>query len=389
LISAILWAGIGIWPFLRYRFFSPFERSMTAFAILISIWAGLDWFFLGLTDPTQANLAVLLSNIRISVFTAAILALVLSSKWIYLGHSRWDLLIGLPVAGSLLIIWTGLTSDVQPASWGPRLIRDPFRYALWATQQVAYIGTSVVLTTALWLQRKHLASKLRSRIFWTAGSLLAMLIISLSTNIYNNVTQTAGVPWLSSLLIVPAAIIMVALIPLSLEEIDELFRGVSAVEERARAVYLFYKSGEPLVALSADRTYPIEAEQLEGVLSIVGNFVETSVARGHRYDITAMRYDALGILAVRGQFVIAAAVYDGRAYDALRSELLRIVRKLEDRFGQNLTTWEQATRVAEMVANELSALIHRPRREIAGTGDGSQEALQMIARAPTSRKGPP
>jgi len=52
---------------------------------------------------------------------------------------------------------------------------------------------------------------------------------------------------------------------------------------RAIAVYLFYRSGEPLVALASGGNLPIEAEMLEGLLSVVGNFVETSVrgARGY------------------------------------------------------------------------------------------------------------
>ncbi|MEK6987398.1 MAG: hypothetical protein AABX97_04780, partial [Candidatus Thermoplasmatota archaeon] len=198
--------------------------------------------------------------------------------------------------------------------------------------------------------------------FWTSGSLLAILAFWLTTNMYNNVTQTAGIPWLSSLLIIPASVILVALAPLTAEELGELFRAVSAVDQRVIAAYLFYKSGEPLVALSSSRSFPIEAEQLEGVLAVVGNFVETSVSAAKGYGVTAMRYDRLGILAVRGQYVIAAAVYDGAAYDALRSELVRIVRNLEQKRRHQLQTWEDATKSAEAVAEDFSNLLYRPRK---------------------------
>ncbi|MFA5897391.1 MAG: hypothetical protein WC985_10920 [Thermoplasmata archaeon] len=359
LVSAILWLGIGIWPLLRRRFFSPFERSLTIFALLIGLWAFLDWIFLGTTD---ANLAILISNVRISMFTLAMLALLLATVWIYLGHSRYDVLLALPVLGSLAIIWTGLTRGVEFVSWGPRLIRDSMIYALWAIQQIAYLTTSIVLTLALYFKRKDLPFRIRGRVFWTSGSLLTILAFGVTTNMYNNVTQTAGVPWLSSLLIVPASIILVALVPLSSEELGELFRAVSAVDQRVIATYLFYKTGEPLVALSSSRSFPIEAEQLEGVLAVVGNFVETSVSAAKGYGVTAMRYDRLGILAVRGQYVIAAAVYDGAAYDALRSELVRIVRNLEQKRGQQLQTWEDATKSAEAVAEDFSSLLYRPRK---------------------------
>lgn len=123
------------------------------------------------------------------------------------------------------------------------------------------------------------------------------------------------------------------------------------------AVYLFYKSGEPLVALASSRNLPIEAEQLESLLSVVGNFVETSVPGSKGYAATTMRYENLGIVAVRGEFVIGAAVYDGPEHDALKDELLRTLRALEERHWQNLQTWEAATKVAEPAADELSKFL--------------------------------
>lgn len=129
---------------------------------------------------------------------------------------------------------------------------------------------------------------------------------------------------------------------------------------RAIAVYLFYRSGEPLVALAAGRNLPIEAETLEGLLSVVGNFVETSVPGSRGYAVTAMKYDELGIVAVRGEFVIGAALYDGPSYEALKSDLLRTLRDLEDRHWRNLSSWEDATKIAESAAEDLSKLLRTP-----------------------------
>src|SRR5438046_10248526 len=95
---------------------------------------------------------------------------------------------------------------------------------------------------------------------------------------------------------------------------------------RAIAVYLFYRSGEPLVALAAGRDLPIEAETLEGLLSVVGNFIETSVRGSRGYATTAMRYDEFGIVAVRGEFVLGSRVNDGSAHDTLTGDLRRVAR---------------------------------------------------------------
>ncbi len=363
LASAIAWWAVGIVPVARARFSSPFERSLTAFAFLIGGWAFLDWIFLGFSDVSPVGVAILISNVRITVITVATFVLLLATKWISLGHSPRDVLLVLPVVGSLVIIWVfPMTYGAEPASWGLRLLRNPLLYSLWASQQIAYVVGSITLAARLYRGQRGLPARVQRRFFWTVGSLVVVLVLWVGTNIFNNLTQGPGVPWFSSALVIPAAIILYVVVPLSTEDYGEMLRGVSAIQERVTAVYLFYHSGEPLVALASSRNLPIEAEQLEGLLSVVGNFVETSVPGSRGYAVTAMRYDGLGIVAVRGEFVIGAAVYDGPAYDALRGELLRTLRAFEERHWRSLSSWEEATKVAEAASDDLSKFLRNPQR---------------------------
>ena len=55
--------------------------------------------------------------------------------------------------------------------------------------------------------------------------------------------------------------------------------------------------------------------------------------------------------------MIGAALYDGPAHDALKADLLRTVRDLEERHWRNLTNWENATKVAGPASEELSKLL--------------------------------
>jgi hypothetical protein len=126
---------------------------------------------------------------------------------------------------------------------------------------------------------------------------------------------------------------------------------------RAIAVYLFYRSGEPLVALAAGRSLPIEAETLESLLSVVGNFVETSMPGSRGYASTAMRYEEFGIVGIRGEFVIGAALYDGLSADPMKAELLRLVQNFEERHWRNLATWEAATKLADPATEEFGKLL--------------------------------
>jgi hypothetical protein len=123
------------------------------------------------------------------------------------------------------------------------------------------------------------------------------------------------------------------------------------------AAYVFYRTGEPLAALASSRTLPIDAEQLEALLSVVGNFVETSTSSLKSYASTAMVYDNLGIIAVRGRQIIAAVVYEGPVYGALRKELRKTVQEFEERRASELASFDSASRVAEEAADELSKLL--------------------------------
>lgn len=365
LVSAALWLLVGVGAFARYGLSSPFVRALALFCVLVSAWALVDWYFLTYTDagdplvPTPF-IPILVSNIRASILAVASLVILLASKWITRGHSRYDALLALPVLGSLAVIWTGMTTGAQQVAWGPQLVRDPIRYGLFVIQASAYFAAAIVFALSLAAGRHDVPPRLRRPALLSIGGLVLFVVLWLSTNVYTNLTQSPGQPLFSSVLFIPALMDVFAFAPRTPEEMGEIFRAVSRVERRVIGLYVFYRSGEPLVAVGASRSLPIEAEQLEGILNIVGNFVETSMRRFRGYTTTSMNFDRLGILAVRGEFVIVAAVFEGPAYDALRSELRRSMQSFETAHRAELETWEGASRIADAVADDLSALIRRP-----------------------------
>ncbi len=364
-ISAASWLAIGVWPSWRYRFASPFQRSLSGAALCFGGYAIVDWFFLNLADfvpATSTATLVILAEVRGTALTLAFLLALLATKWVYSGHSRVDLLIAAVSLGSLALVWGGMSADVLSplAPWGPVLLRNQLLYLAWLAIQLAYIAAAAVVVLGIYAARRDLPQRLRIRIAASAGALLALMALWISTNVYAALVP-GGIPWFSSLLWIPASFFVAAFLPLKTEEIGEIFRAISAVERRVSAVYVFFRTGEPLVAIGSSRSLPIEPEQLEGVLDLVGNFVETSLREMHGYAVTSMHFDRLGILAVRGQYVIVAAVFEGPAYDALRSELIRTLQSFEERRWKDLSEWEGAGRVAEELADELSVLIRGPR----------------------------
>ena len=350
--SGIAWWVVGFIPVIRTRLASPLERGLAATAFFLGGWAFLEAVY-PILFGASPDLALI--GLRLTFITFGTLALLLTVKWVARGPSRYDPLLLLPVIGSLGLAWTELPARAGSPSWG---------YGLWAVQQIVYVAASVVLTVSSVRGRKDPSTAFRWRSIWTLGILLAAVALSLAANIFDTLTSSFDELWSASFLLIPAVLVLAAILPLSTDDWNRAFRGASAIQERVTAIYMFYRTGEPLVALASSRNLPIGAEQLEGLLAVVGNFVETSVPLSRGYAVTAMRYEGLGIVAVRGEFVIVAAVYDGPAYDALRGELTRALKAFEERSWRQLGTWEDATSVAEAAANELSNFLEHPERTV-------------------------
>jgi hypothetical protein len=351
--SGIAWWAVGFVPVIRTRLGSRFERGLAATAFFLGGWA-----FLAAVYPVLSGASpdLVFIGLRLTFITFGTLAVLLTVKWVARGPSRYDPLLLLPVIGSLGLAWTELPARAGSPSWG---------YGLWAAQQIAYVAASIILTASSVRGRADPTAASQWRSIGTLGILLAAVTLSLSASIHETLTSSFDELWSASFLLVPAVLVLAAILPLSVDDWNRAFRGASAIQERVTAIYMFYRTGEPLVALASSRNLPIGAEQLEGLLAVVGNFVETSVPLSRGYAVTAMRYEGLGIVAVRGEFVIVAAVYDGPAYDALRGELTRALKAFEERSWRQLGNWEDATSVAEIAANELSNFLEHPERTVA------------------------
>src|SRR5712664_1392307 len=333
--SGIAWWAVGFVPVIRTRLGSRLERGLAATAFFLGGWAFLEAVYPVLSGASPDLVFI---GLRLTFITFGTLALLLTVKWVARGPSRYDPLLLLPVIGSLGLAWTELPARAGSPSWG---------YGLWAAQQIGYVAASIVLTVSSVRGRADPSAAFRWRSIGTLGILLAAVGLSLSANIYETLTSSFDELWSASFLLIPAALILAAILPLSVDDWNRAFRGASAIQERVTAIYMFYRTGEPLVALASSR-----------------NLVETSVPLSRGYAVTAMRYEGLGIVAVRGEFVIVAAVYDGPAYDALRGELTRALRAFEERSWRQLGTWEDATSVAEVAANELSNFLVHPERTV-------------------------
>ena len=146
------------------------------------------------------------------------------------------------------------------------------------------------------------------------------------------------------------------------------FARSRAEEKNVRAVYLFHRSGDPLVTVASDSVLPFESKHLEPLLGAVRDFVEGEDVPNRGVQQRTLRFGDEGVVGVRGQFVSACAVFHGRADGIIRRDLVRFVREFEERNEDRLATWEDATTLAGEASLAMTGLMESSVPSVASTG---------------------
>src|SRR3989442_7985868 len=128
----------------------------------------------------------------------------------------------------------------------------------------------MVLSASLYRGRTDPSAGFRRRSLWTVAILVVAVAVSLSANLYATLTSAFDESWASSSLIIAAVLVLVVILPLSGDHWNKAFREAAAIQERVTAIYMFYPTGEPLLALAANPHLPLGAGQLQGPLAPVG-----------------------------------------------------------------------------------------------------------------------
>lgn len=165
--------------------------------------------------------------------------------------------------------------------------------------------------------------------------------------------------------------------------------SLRARNERAaiQAAYLFHETGDPLTTVASDQAIPFEPGQLEPVLAALRDFVEATEPTARGFNQTSARFGEEALVAVRGRYLSACAVFRGNGEANLRKDLARFVRDFEERNEGSLETWEQAVQHADEATRELSELVNGPIPSESRPGDASGSDQPAIATAGVSPEG--
>src|SRR2546428_1737269 len=164
--SAIGWWAVGIVSAVRSRVASPFDRALATASFLIGALAFVTPYALVSVDGPLADL-------RLTFIALATLLVLLATKWISRGHSRYDALLVVPVIASLTLIWDGFVPNGFDSEWR--------WYVFWALHQLPYLGAASVVWATLHRGRGNLATPVHQRFFVTVGILARILAIGSGT----------------------------------------------------------------------------------------------------------------------------------------------------------------------------------------------------------------
>jgi hypothetical protein len=351
LVSGISWLAVSLWPVLRGRIALPPDLSFFLFASLIGAWALIDYVFLTSQDLA---FALLLSKVRITVFTVGILFLLYWAKWTTAGRVGVDILFLVPTAFSLYLIWTSITYDIEMQPWGPRLLRDPFYYALWTGQIICY-----VLLSSYYLLRNIRAVIVTDRhnglrVAVTIASLFAILGIWSVTNMYNNLTRSTNFPYLSSLLWIPAAMILVMLAPVPGEKLWRLWQNVALTWDRkVMAACLLDSEGQILGVAAASTRDLARFKGMEDIMRVIDDYMAKAVQAGTRRLRSVVVGNVTFIVENRGGLILVLAI-EGSYSDILRKEVQDTLELLQ---SENLA--ESVRQTSEVAKPTLEAMLQR------------------------------
>ena len=352
LVSAAVWLAIGLWPWVRGLRTSP-EKAFAAASVLLGAWAFLDWAFIHTTDP---DLAVLISKVRITVFSCAWLAFLYFGRWLSRARSSVDYLAVLPVLGSIAIAWIFITQGAVMTDFGPRLTRDPRWYALYFLQTAAYLG--LAFGHIGWALRKagFASPATRNKLAAIFIALLITMAAWLSTNAYNSLTQAGGFRALSSILILPGVLVLVFLAPISRRDLVALLRKLTVTPSRPFAAIWYHNSGHPLAQVVLPGGTGLDA----GVLSDLTAAMDHFLSEGLHSDAGSLRQFEHGehaFVIESGRFLTLVVLLRGRPSEGLRSELRSAIREFEARHGEGLASWDSAANLAEASLTALDEVL--------------------------------
>ncbi len=156
------------------------------------------------------------------------------------------------------------------------------------------------------------------------------------------------------------------------------------------AAFILTRTGKPICHRALEQVLRVDDDVFAGMLSVVTDFVEESLAPGKRrtdWRLRTMGFREYSILMEPGRTVILALVFRGQASGRLTARAKKVRAAIEEEYGSVLAEWDGDRQSIRPVEHALGILLgdlapvdiptteHRPRHEMAhghhGTAPGA------------------
>lgn len=315
-----------MFPLVNFRKLTWVTVAFSLAALLQGVAALFDWTVLNTTD---LSLALPLARARLEWILFSALSVLYFAKWTTVGRSHWDAVFAIPAAAILHLNWTVMSTGMEMAPWGPHLLLDPLYYGAYAALVLGYNVVALVLLakgarTAL---RADRALGLPICVFLAA--IVLVVGIGFATNIQTNLRATGGFPYFSSLLFIPALLLLGFMLRVSPEKMLRVWREVALGEGRTvLAACLLDLEGDILGVATPSVDQLVPSRGLPDILATIDGFISTAF-RTSLHTLRTIIIGDITYMVSRGSKFILVLVIQGHFHDYFQILVRQGLERLE------------------------------------------------------------
>lgn len=339
LASAAVWFGIGAAQIGGRSFRVSTGAAFIATSLLVGLYAFWDW--LGwLFGTTEGVSLPPLSRIYL---VAAALAFLYFAKWLVHGRRWYDALAALPLGFMALPFVVPALPYLGPL-WGSSLVvQEAARWSLSPWPALFYLPLLYVLSLILagmqfLRQGALLALEPLGRESWSTLGILGAAALMLALAILTNFPLLLQSPPYSATLVVPGAVLLLALRGEEANGVLQLFNLKQAFRGETLAVYLIYKSGD-LLGAAISESERADDDIFVGTLDAFQSFFTHALPFFQGQQLRTATFGEIAVLIERGRDCYLMVMTTSKRLGLIREIMRRRLRRFEEENATALEDW--------------------------------------------------
>ncbi len=339
-ISALAWFVAGVALIDRPPFGALPGRFFITFCLVLSGYALFDWQALLASTAADALFQIRLSYVAA---TFAVALMFIATRRMAGKRGNWDL--ASLVAGFLAIpaIMGPLVPEATATSWGYRAVVRAEFYVPWLLMVVtlAILGIYYLLRRGTLIRRAWRRDPRALTLF--AGSLVALLLLSIASNVLGSLSGAEVPRLISSFLFLPAIAVTVLSLRATRTPFAQAVGGLFRQRYSVLQGFLVFRGGKLIASKTSGRGAGVDQDMMTGMLDAVQSFLGQSFPLIEDGTLRAIEQADVRLLVEKGRLAYLVLVIQGREDQVFRSLMADALRRFEIEHFDFLMDWKGDT----------------------------------------------